>query len=75
MEHVLDGIRILDVTRALAGPYAALILADLGADVIKVEQPGSRYEMSGAFSYKGMDAFFLETTTSCRPERRDSVVR
>jgi crotonobetainyl-CoA:carnitine CoA-transferase CaiB-like acyl-CoA transferase len=36
----LSGVRIADVTRILAGPYATMLLGDLGADVVKVERPG-----------------------------------
>src|SRR5262245_5473833 len=44
---LLGGVEVIDLTRALAGPYCTVMLADMGAEVIKVEQPGSGDESRG----------------------------
>jgi len=59
---LLEGIRVLDLSRVLAGPYCTMMLGDLGADVIKVEAPGrgdDTRHWGPPFAKGGESAYFL----------------
>jgi crotonobetainyl-CoA:carnitine CoA-transferase CaiB-like acyl-CoA transferase len=53
MPSALEGIRVIDLTRVVAGPYATMLLADMGAEIIKIELPGRGDD--GRYGYPAVD--------------------
>jgi crotonobetainyl-CoA:carnitine CoA-transferase CaiB-like acyl-CoA transferase len=64
----LDGVRVLDLSRVLAGPYCTMLLADLGAEVIKIERPGTGDETRswGPPYAGGESAYYMSVNRSKR---------
>ncbi len=63
---MLDGIRVLDLSRVIAGPYCTMLLADLGADVVKLERPGRGDDFRSIRGDAGMNAAFAAVNRNKR---------
>jgi crotonobetainyl-CoA:carnitine CoA-transferase CaiB-like acyl-CoA transferase len=83
-DQPLKGIRVLDLTRVLAGPYCAMLLADMGAEVIKVEEPGRGDDTRGWPPFAGGEStYFMSVNRNKKsvtlnlkaPEGRDLLER
>ena len=68
MQPVLDSIRVVELTEALAGPYCAMLLGDFGADVVKVERRvvGDHARAWGPPFVHGESAYFLAANRNKR---------
>jgi crotonobetainyl-CoA:carnitine CoA-transferase CaiB-like acyl-CoA transferase len=84
MNVALQGIKVLDLSRVLAGPWASMTLGDLGAEIWKIEQPGSGDDTRGWAppSVEGISTYFLSANRNKKsvavdignPKGRDIVV-
>ncbi|MEM0044555.1 MAG: CoA transferase, partial [Desulfurococcaceae archaeon] len=63
---MLEGIRVVDLSHTLAGPFATMILADLGADVIKIEPPQGDETRSWLPFVNGESAYYMSVNRGKR---------
>jgi crotonobetainyl-CoA:carnitine CoA-transferase CaiB-like acyl-CoA transferase len=63
---MLEGLRVLDCSRVIAGPYSAMLMGDLGADVIKLERPGRGDDFRALRGEGGMSAAFAAVNRNKR---------
>ena len=67
MAGLLDGVKVLDLTRVLAGPYCGMMLADMGAEVTKIELPGRGDDSRRNFPIvNGESAYFMNLNRNKR---------
>ena len=80
----LKGIRVLDLTRVLAGPYCAMLLGDMGAEIIKIEEPGNGDDTRGWPPFAGGESTYFMSVNRNKhsitlnlkaPEGRDILKR
>ena len=70
--RTFDGVRVIECTQAIAGPYATFQLALMGAEVIKIEQPGQgdqvrqMYPLDGPYKDYGFSAIFMSANAGKR---------
>jgi crotonobetainyl-CoA:carnitine CoA-transferase CaiB-like acyl-CoA transferase len=84
MGAVLEGLKVLDLTRVLAGPWATMTLGDLGAEIWKIEQPGAGDDTRGWMppSVEGISTYYLGANRNKKslavdigtPEGREIIV-
>lgn len=66
MSGVFDGVRVLDFGRFIAGPYCGLLLAQMGAEVIRVEQPGGDDDRYAGFKAGDGETFLFKCLSYCK---------
>ncbi|MCI2106163.1 MAG: CoA transferase [Intestinimonas sp.] len=77
MSEILEGIRVLDLGRIISAPYAAMLMADMGAEVIKVEKPeiGDDLRIMAEFDFPSINRNKKSVTIQFRSEEGKKLLR